>query len=840
MKSTVFLTALLTAALAWVTSASAAGKDPQLQSLGAPTQFTDPNFGLFEAYGLRTAGDGDRFVVGAPFALPRERVDVFLRQGEGWHLEAELFSPDGEGFDTFGDSVLLVGDQLFVAATDHLNSSGSVYVFERSAGAWSYQQRLRASDASSGLRFGRSLSAFGHTLIVGADGANQSRGAVYVFTQTAGSWAQSQRISLPGSAQNDRFGAAVAIHEDRLVIGAPGRNQPLVDQGAAYVYRWQSGTWSLEASLTRPGGASGDRLGRSVALQGEIAVAGAPFAEAGEAEDAGVVMAWRREGSVWSPLAEVLSPEASASAQFGDVVALLGRRLLVGLPGDRVSGDLARGSAELFLLEGDAFERVERVILPTGAAEDLFGSAVVLTENFAGIGAPGTNLQGQTFAGAAYAYISRASQTTLSGIPASVRIGQPFPVTATVETIEVSPTGSVRVRDELGAECSIALQDGSGTCQLVAGQVGPSQLRARYDGAPGISESFGEGSVQVVPDLSITPPTLPRAQIGRSYVASFDSPATGATAPLAWNLASGALPPGLALAPGGNLSGTPSAFGSFNFTVTVTDSSGAELGGPFSESRAYQLEVDPPFTTQLDLLDANSQGDRGQSRTFSADLTVVEDGASAPVGNYAVSASNGASVLSCSAPVTDVGPQSCSIEFGSGAAVGDYAVSAVFVSSSAEMGGSSAGGSHRLFSPADPAIGVETLDPAYLPESTVRHRIRVENLGPDTAFQLTLASSLSPGLSALQWTCSGAGCPAGAGSGLPNLTIPALSALASVEFLVEGVLGATPPSQLQFEASVSLMPTGFSRELDADNNADSATSLPARLFRDGFESPEPP
>ncbi|MCG6117291.1 MAG: putative Ig domain-containing protein [Aquimonas sp.] len=818
----------------------AAAGEQQVASLGPPTQFIDPDFGLFEAYGLRSAGQGDRFVVGAPFAFPRERVDIFTRSGESWSLETALLSPDGEGFDAFGDAVLLAENYLFISATEHLSASGSVYVFEQSGGQWTFRQRLRASDAASNVRFGRSLAGDGQTLIVGADGANQSRGAVYVFSLNAGSWQQSQRLSLANGAQNDRFGFAVAFDGDRLIAGAPGRDQPTADQGAAYIFRRQSGVWGLEASLLRPDASSSDQLGRSVAMSGSIAVAGAPFAESDGPSNAGVIMTWQLTGSEWIALAELSSPEASINAQFGDAVSLLGPRLLVGLPGDAVAGGLSRGSAELFLLDGNGWERRERVILPNGAAEDLFGSAVVLSENFAGVGAPGTNLQGQVLAGAAYAYVSRASQIDLAGTPASARIGQPFAATATVETVEITATGTVRVRDELGTECTVALQAGSGSCQLLASAVGLRTLRARYDGAPGVSESFGERQIQVIPDLSISPTTLPRAQIGRSYSAGFSSPATGATAPLTWSLASGALPPDVTLAPDGSLSGTPSAFGSFNFSVTVTDSSGAELGGPFSESRAYTLEVDPPFTTQLTLLDPVSVGDRGQSRTFTAQLAVVEDGASAPGGNFAVSASNGGTVLSCSAPVIEIGQQSCSIAFGSDATVGDYVVSAVFVSNSAEMGGSSAGGSYRVFSPADPTVAVEALDPIYLPEQPLRHRIRVENLGPDTAFQVSLGSSLSPSIGPLQWTCSGAACPTASGSGLPNLVIPALPAASAVEFNIEGVLGENVPLQVDFAASVSLLPAGFSRELDAGNNASSITSLPARLFGDGFEAPSPP
>jgi Putative Ig domain len=52
--------------------------------------------------------------------------------------------------------------------------------------------------------------------------------------------------------------------------------------------------------------------------------------------------------------------------------------------------------------------------------------------------------------------------------------------------------------------------------------------------------------------------------------------ASGGAPPYSWSLASGSLPAGLSLSSGGIVSGTPTAAGSFNFTVRVTDTSVAQ------------------------------------------------------------------------------------------------------------------------------------------------------------------------------------------------------------------------------------------------------------------------
>ncbi|NLS01747.1 autotransporter outer membrane beta-barrel domain-containing protein, partial [Rhizobium sp. P38BS-XIX] len=89
------------------------------------------------------------------------------------------------------------------------------------------------------------------------------------------------------------------------------------------------------------------------------------------------------------------------------------------------------------------------------------------------------------------------------------------------------------------------------------------------------------------PTVAITPATLPAATVATAY--SQTVTASGGTAPYTYAVTSGALPAGLTLSPTGVLSGTPTADGTFNVTITATDSSAG--GGPYTGSRAYSLAV---------------------------------------------------------------------------------------------------------------------------------------------------------------------------------------------------------------------------------------------------------
>ncbi|MHC4714392.1 MAG: putative Ig domain-containing protein, partial [Planctomycetota bacterium] len=78
-------------------------------------------------------------------------------------------------------------------------------------------------------------------------------------------------------------------------------------------------------------------------------------------------------------------------------------------------------------------------------------------------------------------------------------------------------------------------------------------------------------SIVVPADLAITTAALPGGQVGTAY--SQTLAATGGVTPYAWSVIVGVLPDGLGLNPAtGEISGTPTAYGTFNFTVQVADS----------------------------------------------------------------------------------------------------------------------------------------------------------------------------------------------------------------------------------------------------------------------------
>ena len=171
---------------------------------------------------------------------------------------------------TSASSVAISGDTVVIGALFDDGAAGfeqgSAYVFVRSGGVWSQQQKLEASDAAAGDVFGISVAISGDTVVVGAwldDGAaGVDQGSAYVFVRSGGVWSQQQKLEASDAGAGDGFGLSVAISGDTVVISAVFDDGPAgADQGSAYVFVRSGGVWSQQQKLEASDAGAGDLFG---------------------------------------------------------------------------------------------------------------------------------------------------------------------------------------------------------------------------------------------------------------------------------------------------------------------------------------------------------------------------------------------------------------------------------------------------------------------------------------------------------------------------------------------------------------------------------------------------
>ncbi|MBI2683439.1 MAG: putative Ig domain-containing protein [Acidobacteriales bacterium] len=98
---------------------------------------------------------------------------------------------------------------------------------------------------------------------------------------------------------------------------------------------------------------------------------------------------------------------------------------------------------------------------------------------------------------------------------------------------------------------------------------------------------------RAAPAVAITTPFIFDGAMGLEY--KYNLTATNGVAPLTWAIVSGALPSGITFSSAGQLAGTPTQLGTFNFTVMVTD------GAANTSSKTYTWKINPLGVVQAPL-----------------------------------------------------------------------------------------------------------------------------------------------------------------------------------------------------------------------------------------------
>ena len=388
---------------------------PTASAQSSPAHLLHPAGSSNDLFGAAVAVDGDVAIVGVPLDNVdgngvKGSAIVYRRTGLGWLYEATLTADDGAHNDRFGLSVSISGDTALVGASQHdvgtESNQGSAYVFTRSGGAWVQQAHLLAADGARSDAFGYAVSVSGDTAVVTSindDIWTANQGSAYVFTRSAGVWTQQAKLVATDGAETDSLGYSVSVSGDTAVVGVPLRDVGAsLAQGAAYVFVRTGATWHQEAHLSAADGAQSDWFGYSVSLSGNTIVIGAPYHHVGGGVQAGSAYVYTRSGTTWSEQGQLVAGDGTGGDLLGYSVSVSGDTAVVGAPSTSVDGFPDQGAAYLFARSGQSWSQQAKLLDPGAPHDDEFGNSVVVNGDVVVIGserdsnAPG-NIQGSAW-----------------------------------------------------------------------------------------------------------------------------------------------------------------------------------------------------------------------------------------------------------------------------------------------------------------------------------------------------------------------------------------------------------------------------------------------------------
>jgi hypothetical protein len=215
---------------------------------------------------------------------------------------------------------------------------GHAYLFDTATGA--LLQTFNDPTPTDDDNFGEAVALDGNRALIGApndDTLDFNNGQAHVFDTTTGVLLQTFDDPTPTSAGvfgGDRFGTAVALEGNHALIGAPGDGTHGENVGQAHLF--DVGTGALLQTFDDPtptsgGLLGGDRFGRSLTLNGNHALIGAPLHTT---LDGSVGQAHLFDITTGALLETFDDPEPMAADLFGSSVNLDVDRVLIGAPGN--------------------------------------------------------------------------------------------------------------------------------------------------------------------------------------------------------------------------------------------------------------------------------------------------------------------------------------------------------------------------------------------------------------------------------------------------------------------------------------------------------------------------
>ncbi|MBL9114479.1 MAG: hypothetical protein JNJ83_05685 [Verrucomicrobiaceae bacterium] len=276
----------------------------------------------------------------------------------------------------FGAALALSNKYLVVGVPEddtQASDAGAVYLHHPSTGV--LIRRIVLTGGLAGDRFGQAVAICGDRLVIGAPGRNGRTGAAYVFNPDNGKQLASlvPIVSLTGVCE---MGSAVAIDNNTVIVGAPA-----YPNGANYgiVLTFQLSDYLPRGSINAPS-AAGGRFGEAVAAASGVAIISAP--EDGSAE--GGVFVYRLENHWLLEVIEASSP--SVGMHFGKSVAISHSTVVIGAPSESGAGAGAIYMQNLLSanLPAGMVNSLVRVESPDGQSG--FGRNVAASGNLALVG----------------------------------------------------------------------------------------------------------------------------------------------------------------------------------------------------------------------------------------------------------------------------------------------------------------------------------------------------------------------------------------------------------------------------------------------------------------------
>lgn len=323
------------------------------------------------------------------------RIYIYTRSGTDWVFQDDFIGNAAQSGDRLGESLSITNDGEYCIAG--LRPEDEAQVFIRSGSTWFHATTLVGSDTVLGDGFGVHVDISSDTnyAIVGAELKDSITGAAYTFRRTgATTWVEEAILEASDKATGDRLGRSVAISGDGQYALA-GAYQKGV--GAAYVFLRTGTSWAQQQKLTPSDSPNDFGWSCDISEDGTYAVIGANANQTGD----GKAYVFKRVGTTWTQQQILTGSTSVTGDNFGYHVSIdeTNTYIAVGADDSNFGGNNGEGRVYVFKRSGETWTEQRALTGSDQTTGDEFGHHVCIRNGILVVGANnfGSNRQGKVY-----------------------------------------------------------------------------------------------------------------------------------------------------------------------------------------------------------------------------------------------------------------------------------------------------------------------------------------------------------------------------------------------------------------------------------------------------------
>jgi hypothetical protein len=303
----------------------------------------------------------------------------------------------------FGSGVSILEDLAIVANSLITNDISGIYIYRENDGEWlkefsheienrgwlGYLNALDISQSSYGIV---AVAGAGYLNTQHPDGANEITGIVYFYRVNGEEWDVSSVTPVNGENYNDQFGRSVSIDGNTAVIGAPMHgDSDSGSDGRFYIYGYDGTSWSVTAFFDKPeflNATTDNKFGVEVCIKGNtIIVAAEPVSEMKH------LFIYKLADELWTEVQNFESGLASADRHNSIDISEDENSFVIGDSAATPNNFLDGGGVHYYVSDGDGgdYYLVQTFHSDSPAENGHFGNSVSLSGDKLLVGEPHTN-----------------------------------------------------------------------------------------------------------------------------------------------------------------------------------------------------------------------------------------------------------------------------------------------------------------------------------------------------------------------------------------------------------------------------------------------------------------